>query len=235
MQPAFLMQEATLPSLLSLALTLPRMHKYFIKTPWLVKAIFPSYVWSLPADDNAVYITFDDGPHPSITPWVLNQLKEYDAQASFFCVGNNVQLYPDVYDQVLEGGHAVGNHTFHHFNGWKTEEQKYLDDVSKAAELIRTNLFRPPYGRIRQSQAKKLSGCMQTSQSKIIMWDVLSADFDSSVTPEQCLANVIDNVVAGSIIVFHDSEKAYPNLKYALPGTLKYLKEAGFSLGKIDL
>ena len=222
-------------SLLALALTLRHMHKYFIKTPWIVKALFPSYVWSLPAEDNAVYITFDDGPHPSITPWVLEQLREFDAQASFFCVGNNVQQYQDVYQQVLDAGHAIGNHTFHHLNGWKTEEQKYLDDIAKASALISTNLFRPPYGRIKQSQAKKLSSYMQTSESKIIMWDVLSADFDSSVSPEQCLVNVVDNVAAGSIIVFHDSEKAFTNLKHALPGTLKYLKEAGFSLRKIDL
>ncbi|MGZ3844448.1 MAG: polysaccharide deacetylase family protein [Flavisolibacter sp.] len=211
------------------------MHRYFIKTPWIVKAMFPSYVWNLPADDNAVYITFDDGPHPRITPWVLDQLKEYDAQASFFCVGNNVQQYPEVYGQVLENGHAVGNHTYHHLNGWKTAEENYLDDIKKAAEFIRTNLFRPPYGRIRQSQARKLSNCLHTSDSRIIMWDVLSADFDSSVSPQRCLANVVENVVAGSIVVFHDSEKAYPNLKQTLPGILKYLKEAGYSLRKIDL
>jgi peptidoglycan/xylan/chitin deacetylase (PgdA/CDA1 family) len=222
-------------SLIDTALTLLGMHKYFIKTPWVAKKIFSSYIWDLPAEDNAVYLTFDDGPHPTITPWVLDELKKYNAQATFFCIGDNVQKYPGIYQRILDEDHSIGNHTYHHLNGWKTEDKKYLDDVSKAAQLIRSNLFRPPHGRIRNSQAKKILNALQTNDSKIIMWDVLSADFDSSFSPEQCLNNVLENVSAGSIIVFHDSEKAYNNLKYVLPETLKSLKEEGFIFKKIEL
>jgi peptidoglycan/xylan/chitin deacetylase (PgdA/CDA1 family) len=211
------------------------MHRYFIKTPWIAKKIFPSYVWSLPADDNAVYLTFDDGPHPTITPWILDELNRYNAKATFFCIGNNVDSYPEIYRKILDNKHAVGNHTYHHLNGWKTNNEKYLSDVSKAAELINTNLFRPPYGRIKTSQAKKIDEAMQISNARIVLWDVLSADFDSSYSPEQCLSNVVENVVAGSVIVFHDSEKAFNNLNYVLPETLKYLGEAGFNFKKIHL
>jgi peptidoglycan-N-acetylglucosamine deacetylase len=211
------------------------MHKYFIKTPWLAKKMFSSYIWSLPSNDNAVYLTFDDGPHPTITPWVLDQLRLYNVKATFFCIGRNVEKYPDIFQQVLKEGHSIGNHTYHHLNGWKTNDQKYLDDVSKASQIIRSNLFRPPYGRIKNSQARKIQDAMQTNDAKIIMWDVLSADFDSLFSPENCLNNVIENVSPGSIIVFHDSEKAFINLEYVLPKTLQSFKQAGIRLKSIDL
>lgn len=210
------------------------MHQYFIKTPWIVKKFFPNYFWSLPANDNAVYLTFDDGPHPTITPWVLDELKKYEALTTFFCIGNNVEKYTDVYQRILNENHATGNHTFHHLNGWKTSDKKYLEDVSKAAQFMKSNLFRPPYGRIKNKQARKISNVLE-ADAKIIMWDVLSADFDSNFSPQQCLSNVIDNVSPGSIIVFHDSEKAFTNLKYALPKTLEFLKEEGYTLKKIEL
>ena len=210
------------------------MHKYFIKTPWLVQKLFSSYTWSLPANENEVYLTFDDGPHPSITPWVLNELKIYNAEASFFCIGNNVEKHPGIYQKILDNGHAVGNHTHHHLNGWKTENRRYLDDVSKASQFIKSNLFRPPYGKIKSSQAKKIATALQANNAQIIMWDVLSADFDSSFSAEQCLSNVLNNVCSGSIIVFHDSEKAFNNLKFVLPKTLKSLKEKGFNFKKIE-
>lgn len=211
------------------------MHKYFIKTSWIAKKFFSSYVWSLPTNEKVVYLTFDDGPHPTITPWVLDQLKQFQAKATFFCIGNNVDKHPDVYQKILDAGHATGNHTYHHLNGWKTDDKKYINDISAAAQIIKSNLFRPPYGKIKMRQAKKIGEVLQTNNPKIIMWDVLSADFDSSFSPEECLNNVLENVSAGSIVVFHDSEKAFSNLKYALAGTLKSLKEAGFAFKKIEL
>src|SRR5437762_258661 len=210
------------------------MHRYFIKTPWLVRRFFPSYTWRMPADGRAVYLTFDDGPHPEITPWVLDQLKKYGAEASFFCIGNNVERFPDVYRQVLTAGHAVGNHTFHHLNGWKTDDEKYLADVAAASKLISTNLFRPPYGRIRKRQAEGLSPLLG-GDIKVIMWDVLSADFDRGFSPEDCYRHVVKNVGAGSVIVFHDSEKAWPNLSVALPRALEFLAANGYKCKKIEL
>lgn len=211
------------------------MHKYFIKTSWLAKKFFSSYVWNIPTDENVVYLTFDDGPHPTITPWVLDQLKQFNAKATFFCIGNNVDKHPYVYQKILDEGHATGNHTYNHLNGWKTDDKKYIDNIAAAAQLVKSNLFRPPYGKIKIRQSKKIGDVLQTKNPKIIMWDVLSADFDSSFSPEQCLNNVLENVSAGSIIVFHDSDKAFTNLQYALPKTLKSLNDAGFVFRKIEL
>jgi peptidoglycan-N-acetylglucosamine deacetylase len=204
------------------------MHKYFIKTPWLVKQLFSSYVWQMPAAENKMYLSFDDGPHPEITPWVLDQLKKYDATATFFCIGKNVQLYPEVYARILSEGHSVGNHTHDHVNGWKIKNIDYLDNITKATAYIKSPLFRPPYGKIRSSQAKEIKNALHQTEGKIIMWDVLSADFDQTITPAQCSENVLQNATAGSIIVFHDSEKARTNLGYALPMVLEYFTEKVF-------
>jgi peptidoglycan-N-acetylglucosamine deacetylase len=198
------------------------MHRYFIKTPWLAKKLFNQYIWNLPRNERAVYLTFDDGPHPTITPWVLEQLKQYNAHATFFCVGENVSQYPAVYQRILAEGHAVGNHTQHHPNGWHTATEAYLADVREGAQHIQSSLFRPPYGRIRKEQAKGVKALLG-SNTKIIMWDVLSCDFDPTFSKAQCLKNVLKHAEAGSIIVFHDSEKAAPNMQYALPVVLQEL------------
>ncbi|MGN6402780.1 MAG: polysaccharide deacetylase family protein [Flavisolibacter sp.] len=210
------------------------MHKYFIKTPWIAKQLFSSYVWNIDTTEKEIYLTFDDGPHPAITPWVLEQLRQYGAKASFFCIGNNVHQHPKIYQQILEEGHAVGNHTYHHLNGWKTDEKKYLEDVTQAAALIETNLFRPPYGRIKSKQAKQISMALNHNNVKVIMWDVLSADFDQSITKEECLQNVLDNFSEGSIVVFHDSEKAFPHLQFVLPKVLAHLQKEGYICRKIE-
>ena len=210
------------------------MHKYFIKTPWIAKQLFSSYVWNVDTTEKEIYLTFDDGPHPAITPWVLEQLRQYGAKASFFCIGNNVHQHPKIYQQILKEGHAVGNHTYHHLNGWKTAEKKYLEDVTQAAALIETNLFRPPYGRIKFKQAKQISTALNHNNAKVIMWDVLSADFDQNITKEECLQNVLDNFSEGSIVVFHDSEKAFPHLQFVLPKVLAHLKQEGYICRKIE-
>ena len=210
------------------------MHKYFIKTPWLVKKLFSSYVWSIDTEEKNIYITFDDGPHPTITPFVLDELKKYNALATFFCIGKNVALYPQVYERILQEGHATGNHTQNHLNGWKVNTKDYLENISEAAKLIKSKMFRPPYGRIKKSQAKELIGTNKNECVKIIMWDVLSADFDRTISPRHCLENVLKHATAGSIIVFHDSEKAFPNLSYALPEVLKKLSDGGYQFCKLQ-
>ncbi|GAA4737727.1 polysaccharide deacetylase family protein [Flavisolibacter ginsenosidimutans] len=211
------------------------LHRFFIKTPKWAKQFFPSYVWHIPSKEKIVYLTFDDGPHPSITPWVLNELKAYNAKATFFCIGDNVLKFPETYNELTKQGHSVGNHTQRHLNGWKTDKETYLKDVAEAAKVINANLFRPPYGKLKSEQAKGLSAAMQRKNLKVIMWDVLSADFDAKTSPETCIKNVLKNVAPGSIVVFHDSEKAFRNLKASLPVVLKTLKEEGYKFGKISM
>jgi peptidoglycan-N-acetylglucosamine deacetylase len=209
------------------------MHRFFIKIPWIIKRFYASYVWSIPTQQKEVFLTFDDGPHPQVTTWVLKELKKYDALATFFCIGDNVLQHPEVYEHIKAEGHAIGNHTQHHVNGWKVPTDVYIKDVKEAAQYIDSALFRPPYGRIKKSQAIKIKEALQKQDVKIIMWDVLSADFDTDFSPEQCFQNVIRNVRAGSVIVFHDSEKAAPNLKYALPKVLEVLSQEGYRFSPI--
>lgn len=193
------------------------------------------YVWDVPVADKTVFLTFDDGPVPEVTEWVLAQLKAYDAKATFFCIGNNVKQNPEIYTKIIALGHRVGNHTYNHVNGWKTDTVNYVENIKKCASEIgiapeKPLLFRPPYGKIKREQTRVL----RNSGYRIVMWDVLSADFDQSITPEKCLQNVLENITSGSIIIFHDSVKAYKNLRYALPKTLEYLKINGYKTGLID-
>ena len=205
---------------------------YWIKTKSFIKRLFSNYVWDLPNTQNKIYLTFDDGPTPEITEWVLEELKKHNVKATFFCIGNNIQKHPDLFQKVINEGHVIGNHTYDHMNGWKTETKTYLENIRlcekqiqiSLIENLQSKIFRPPYGNIKTAQAK----IVRRLGYKIIMWDVLSADFDQTITPEKCLENVISNVKSGSVIVFHDSIKASHNLKYALPETLNFLKEKGF-------
>lgn len=205
------------------------MRNYFVKTPWWLKKIYSSYLWSIDTNEKVVYLTFDDGPHPEATPFVLNELKKYDAKATFFCIGKNVIAHPDIYKKILDEGHRVGNHTQHHLNGWKTGTHAYLADVSEAAKQIDSPLFRPPYGRIKAAQAKRLL------PYKIVMWDVLSGDFDETLSKEKCLEYVTSRSKPGSIIVFHDSRQAFTRLQYALPAALQFFKGSGYGFKAIDL
>jgi peptidoglycan-N-acetylglucosamine deacetylase len=209
------------------------MHRYFIKTPWWLKKLFPAYIWNYGRNEPAVYLSFDDGPHPEITPWVLAELKKYNAKATFFCIGKNVDAYPAIYKQIKEEGHSVGNHTYGHLNAWKTPAHQYEKDIKDAAVIIESDLFRPPYGRILHKNIPGIKRALG-NDAKIIMWDVLSGDFDKNFSGEQCLHHVIKNTVAGSVIVFHDSVKAYDNLVYALPLVLENFKSKGYELRKIS-
>ncbi|AWG24052.1 polysaccharide deacetylase family protein [Flavobacterium kingsejongi] len=214
----------------------------WIKTNAFIKAIFFRYTWSIPVSgtNKPVYLTFDDGPTPEITNWVCDQLKAYNAKATFFCIGNNIEKNPQLFDRLIAEKHTIGNHTYSHRKGWQTPTSIYLEEVLKTEEIIRERLglynahslqklFRPPYGKIKFSQSSKI----RKAGYKIIMWDVLSVDYDRTTTPEKCLQNVLQNVAPGSIIVFHDSIKAFKNLEYVLPETLKFLKENNYEMLEI--
>lgn len=205
---------------------------YLTKTPNWVSKLFTGSVWELPQMQKTVYLSFDDGPHPTITPFVLNELRKYDAKATFFCVGKNVVKEKELFNRILAEGHAVGNHTFDHLNGWKTSQKDYLDNILKANEYIHSNLFRPPYGKITTSQHKLLS--QHNEPFKIIMWSVLSGDFDINISKQKCCDNVINNCKNGSIIVFHDSEKAKERMEYTLPLVLHKLDQDGYLMKKIE-
>ena len=199
---------------------------YLVKTPWLLKKLYPKLVWDAGNTSRCIYLTFDDGPIPIVTPFVLNILKQYNARATFFCIGDNVRKHPDVFEQVKAEGHAIGNHTYNHLKGWDTPDETYLENFLKADELLDTELFRPPYGRAKKSQVKLLQNAKPGL--KVIMWNVLSADFDPGVTPEKCLDNVIKNTRSGDIVLFHDSLKAEERMEYALPRALEYWSKKGY-------
>lgn len=196
---------------------------YLVRTPRIIQNFFPNFTWNIPTKEKVMYLTFDDGPIPEVTPWVLDQLERFEAKATFFCVGDNIRKHPDVFQQVKEAGHAVGNHTFSHLNGWATDNIPYFHDVRHCANLVDSGLFRPPYGRLKPKQVQFL-----LRHYRIIMWDVLSGDFDQNTTAEQCLANVLKNGKEGSIVVFHDSIKSQEKLMYALPKVLEHFKAEGF-------
>ena len=258
---------------------------YLTHTPWWLKKIYPTCIWDIPVTGKTIFLTFDDGPHETATPFVLQQLELYKAKATFFCIGKNVAEHPEILKQIKADGHAVANHTMHHTNGCKTNDDAYLKEIADADALIGSTLFRPPYGRIKRSQILKIQGSRnkgqgtrnkdqdssfkdqgsgskdqesksanqtsdirhQTSEIKvqesrsanqtidirdqkfeIIMWSVLSGDFDTEIDGEKCFQNVIRKIKPGSIIVFHDSRKALPRLQYALPKLLRWMQENGY-------
>ena len=214
---------------------------FWFKTNRFIELLFPNYIWNIPNYENKVYLTFDDGPTTEITEWVLEQLKTHNAKATFFCIGNNIEKHPEIFKKIINDNHAIGNHTFNHLNGWSTNTAKYIENIHLCQSQISNfidldlnqipNLFRPPYGKIKPSQ----SNILRKLGYKIIMWDVISYDFDAATSSEKCLKNVINNVKSGSIIVFHDSIKAEQKLREVLPKTLTFLKEKGFVFEKIDL
>ena len=202
---------------------------YLVKTPWLLKKLYPKFIWDAPRSPRCIYLTFDDGPIPIVTPFVLNILKQYQAKATFFCIGDNVSKHPEEFELVKNAGHNIGNHTFNHLKGWKTDGKTYTDNFLKTDDILHTNLFRPPYGRIKRSQIKLLKQAKPNLD--VIMWDVLSGDFDQDLSPEDCLQNVLKHTENGSIIVFHDSLKAFDRLEYVLPKAMEEWSRKGYEFG----
>jgi peptidoglycan/xylan/chitin deacetylase (PgdA/CDA1 family) len=205
---------------------------YFIKSPKWLQLLYPNRIWQMDKNKKEIYLTFDDGPHATITNFVLDELNKYNAEATFFCVGNNVVKNPDVYNRIIYEGHAVGNHSYSHLNGFKTKDKIYVDDVFEASKYIDSNFFRPPYGRLKIFQAKVLTHL--NKPYKIIMWTLLSGDFDLNISPGQCLENVLLKISNGAIVIFHDSEKAAERMIYALPKVLKTLSDKGYTFKKIS-
>ena len=189
----------------------------------------PALIWEI-EDPKKVFLTFDDGPTPEVTPWILEQLSNYNAKATFFCLGKNAEMHPDLFQAIVDAGHRIGNHTYSHQKGWGMGVENYVEDVDLANQYLHTDLVRPPYGRITPTQARILS-----ERYHLIMWDVLSRDYSQIVSPRACLHNVTRHVRGGSIVVFHDSRKAFRNLRYALPRTLDYLQKQGLECATIEL
>ncbi len=202
-----------------------------VKTPLFIQHLFPSILWNKKnTDQPTLYLTFDDGPIPEVTPWVLNQLKTYNAKATFFCVGENINKCPNIFNQIIEEGHTIGNHTYSHLNGWNTNTINYIDnvhqfdDMHSKFKIQNSKLFRPPYGKLTLQQFKILK-----KQYQLVLWDVISRDFDNAISTKECLNNIVKHSKDGSIIVFHDSLKAEENLRYVLPKVLKYYSDKGYA------
>ncbi|HEX6915881.1 MAG TPA: polysaccharide deacetylase family protein [Chitinophagaceae bacterium] len=199
---------------------------YFVKKPRWVRHFYGDCTWEMPADDKVIYLTFDDGPDPLQTPFVLSQLEQYGAKATFFCIGRNVVEHPELYAKVSDAGHAIGNHGFSHIDGWKSSNARYFADVAAASRVIESNLFRPPFGHVTWRQVSRLK--QDDYRLKTILWSVLSADFDEATAPETCLANVLNNGQPGSIVLFHDSAVASRNMRFALPRVLEHFSKEGY-------
>ncbi len=202
---------------------------YVVKTPLALRWLYPSLLWHKPRQDKRIFLTFDDGPIPDVTPWVLNTLKSYGVQATFFCVGANIEKNPDIFRRIVDEGHCVANHTHNHLKGWHHTVEAYLQNVDSCERLTGTRLFRPPYGRGTRAQYRALAALGY----QIVMWDVLSGDFDLKLTPEKCLKAVLRHTENGSIVVFHDNVKAVPRLYYALPRALAHWLEEGYTFGTL--
>ena len=202
-----------------------------VKTPKFVSWWYPKRIWAFSKTSHTIYLTFDDGPIPEVTPWVLDVLKGFNAKATFFFIGDNVRKHPDLFKRIVDEGHTLGNHTYHHLKGTKTKTEAYLKDVVAFEGTTNQPVqwFRPPYGKMRAAQARGI----QKRGYTIVMWSILSYDWDSGVSEEQCLENVQKHLSPGSIVVFHDSLKAEKNLRYALPRVLESIREKGWNVSGV--
>jgi len=202
---------------------------YFFVTPNILKKFYnKDIVWEIDSAEKNIWLTFDDGPEPSVTPFVLNELSKYNAKATFFCLGKNVEANPEIYQRILDAGHSIGNHSYSHKKGWATHTQEYIDDVEKCRLLVKSSLYRPPYGKLKPSQLHRL---MQNYS--VIMWSLISGDFDYKLKKEKCLDILLKNTKKGSIVVFHDSLKAKEILEYVLPKFLEHFFNKGYSFHSI--
>lgn len=202
--------------------------KYPVKTPFWATWLWPAACWRIKTTQPQLYLTFDDGPHPEVTPRILDIMKQANAKATFFCLGKNIERYPELFQEIIQNGHAVGNHTWNHLHAFKVSPQEYINEVKKTELLVKTNLFRPPYGKL----TPKLYQSLRKTH-RIVMWDVLSGDFDPSVSGEICAQRVIKHSRSGSIIVFHDSTKAWSRLQNALPQVIDYFQQQGYGFLKL--
>ena len=202
--------------------------KLLVRPPQLLRSFYKGSYWRMEKTEPIIYLTFDDGPIPELTPWVLDILAKYQVKATFFCVGDNILKNPEIFERIKNEGHQVGNHTFNHVKGWQLKQSVYLDNIEKCQQLTKTNLFRPPYGRIKKSQFKSLS-----RDYKVVFWDVLSYDYDKMITPKKCLDNSIKYTRNGSIIVFHDNLKAQNNLKFALPHYIEHFLKLNYKFATL--
>ncbi len=194
----------------------------------ILRRMLPSALWTIPSEQE-VFLTFDDGPTPGVTEWVLDQLDKTGAKATFFCLGKNIEMYPDLYERIIARGHQVGNHTYSHQKGWQMSLRRYVEDVDFGNQIVRSDLFRPPYGRITGAQARILS-----ERYTLVFWEILSRDYSRYVSPRRCLRNVVGRLHPGAIVVFHDSRKALRNLRYALPRTLEFIQKQGWQCATIE-
>lgn len=201
--------------------------KLFIRPPQIIRHFYKDALWRMNKHEPKIFLTFDDGPIPELTPWILDLLNKYQIKATFFCVGENIDKYPDIFNHIIKDGHQVGNHTYNHLKGWNVTTNSYIENVMKCQTAITSNLFRPPYGKISKSQHKIL-----VRHFKVVFWDVLSYDYDSFTSPEECLKNCIHYSRNGSIVVFHDNLKAEHNLKYTLPLFIEHFLNLNY---KFDL
>lgn len=201
------------------------MNLFLHYSPFWLKWIYPDYLWRIDTAEKKIFLTFDDGPIPDVTERVLDTLELYGAKATFFCIGDNVRKHPFVFQKLIEGGHSIGNHTFNHLNGWKTDPNHYYENYLQGQHILAsdTSLFRPPYGRIKKQQVQLLP-----AKTQIVMWDVLTGDYSHEISREQCLRESIRHTRSGSIVLFHDSIKAQRNMEYTLPRFLQEFAGQGF-------
>jgi len=215
---------------------------YFNNAGWLLSTLYPSLIWKKRTEEKVLYLTFDDGPIPDVTEYVLGELRKNAIKATFFCVGDNIRKHPEVFQKIIREEHRIGNHTYNHLKGWKTDDAHYVENIKKCDEIIRssagqstsqcyenhTKLFRPPYGLIKKSQIKKID-----TEYQIVMWDVLTGDFDVKLSKEACLSKALKYTRNGSIIIFHDSVKAEKNLSYVLPRFIDHYLSLGYRFEKL--